>query len=32
VGLGARVVRVHDVRSTTRAIGLYHVMAEADAA
>ena len=32
VGLGARVVRVHDVRSTTRAIGLYRVMAEADAA
>jgi dihydropteroate synthase len=32
VGLGARVVRVHDVRSTTRAIGLYHVMAEAVAA
>jgi dihydropteroate synthase len=32
VGLGARIVRVHDVRSTTRAIGLYRVMAEADAA
>jgi dihydropteroate synthase len=32
LGLGARVVRVHDVRSTTRAIGLYRVMAEANAA
>jgi dihydropteroate synthase len=32
VGLGARVVRVHDVRSTTRALGLYRVMAQADAA
>ena len=32
IGLGARVVRVHDVRSTTRAIGLYDVMARADAA
>jgi dihydropteroate synthase len=32
IGLGARLVRVHDVRSTTRAIGLYRVMAGADAA
>jgi dihydropteroate synthase len=32
VGLGARVVRVHDVRSTTRAVGLFDVMAKADAA
>jgi dihydropteroate synthase len=32
VGLGARVVRVHDVRSTTRAVALYDVMARAKAA
>jgi dihydropteroate synthase len=32
IGLGARVVRVHDVRSSTRAAGLYGAMARADAA
>jgi dihydropteroate synthase len=32
VGLGASVVRVHDVRSAARAIALYDVMARADAA
>jgi dihydropteroate synthase len=32
IGLGARVVRVHDVRSTARAVGLFDVMAKADAA
>ena len=32
VGLGARVVRVHDVRSTRRAVALYDVMARAEAA
>ena len=32
VGLGARVVRVHDVRSAARAVALYDVMARADAA
>jgi dihydropteroate synthase len=32
VGLGARVVRVHDVRSTARALALYDVMARAAAA
>jgi dihydropteroate synthase len=32
IGLGARVVRVHDVRSAVRAVALYDVMARADAA
>jgi dihydropteroate synthase len=32
IGLGARVMRVHDVRSTARAIALYHAMAQANAA
>src|SRR5262245_10802775 len=32
IGLGARVARVHDVRSTTRAVALYDAMAPADAA
>jgi len=32
IGLGARVLRVHDVRSTTRAVALYDVMARAEAA
>jgi dihydropteroate synthase len=32
LGLGARVVRVHDVRSAARAAALYGVMARADAA
>jgi dihydropteroate synthase len=31
-GLGARVVRVHDVRSAARAVALYDVMARAEAA
>ena len=26
VGLGARIVRVHDVRSTTRTVALFDVM------
>ena len=32
IGLGARVIRVHDVRGTARAVALYDVMARADAA
>jgi dihydropteroate synthase len=32
IGLGARVVRVHDVRSAARAVALYAAMASADAA
>jgi dihydropteroate synthase len=32
IGLGASVVRVHDVRSAARAVALYDVMARADAA
>jgi len=32
VGLGARVLRVHDVRGAARAVALYGVMGRADAA